>query len=28
MGADQRDALYARWREAVSRSRGWATDEA
>ena len=28
MGADQRDALYARWREAVARSRDWATDEA
>ena len=28
MGAGQRNALYARWREAVARSRGWATDEA
>jgi len=28
MSAGQRDALHARWRQAVARSRGWAGDEA
>jgi hypothetical protein len=27
MSADQRDALHARWRQAVARARGWATEE-
>jgi glycerol kinase len=27
MSADHREALYARWRQAVARARGWATEE-
>jgi glycerol kinase len=27
MSADHREALYARWRQAVARARGWATQE-
>ncbi len=27
LSADQRDALYAGWKRAVERSRGWAQDD-